>query len=80
MNFRTFGVNTFGDHQDGERALMRGVLINAWRDLKSKNRNEKEEATRWFLDNREGNLFSFVSVCSYLGLKPNWIRKRLGLA
>ena len=35
------------------------------------------EAEKWFFTNVSRRLFSFVSLCTALGLEPEWIRKRL---
>ncbi|OGF69860.1 hypothetical protein A3H65_03175 [Candidatus Giovannonibacteria bacterium RIFCSPLOWO2_02_FULL_45_14] len=36
-----------------------------------------DDAEAWFMDESDGGLFSFVSVCEILGLDPAYVRKGL---
>ncbi|HEY3303097.1 MAG TPA: hypothetical protein VGL70_06130 [Candidatus Binatia bacterium] len=40
-------------------------------------RQAARDAEKWFLSNDSRDLFSFISVCTVLGLEPEFIRKKL---
>lgn len=82
-----------GIRQDsGERRLRRAILqdaVNCLRGLRScrgpyGNRSESwvkarlmAEAEAWFRSDETDYPFSFVNVCTALGLEVGWLRKRL---
>ncbi len=72
------------DHGQGEFALMRAVLEDAFNcfvkpfveDGKRAQRLAKE-AEAWFFSQDECWPFSFVNICTALGLDPDYVRKGL---
>ncbi len=67
-----------------EAALMCAVLEDAFLCFKRQFETEKrciprtaQEAEEWFFSDDSHGLFSFVSICTVLGLEPEFIRKRL---
>src|SRR2546422_2034773 len=67
-----------------EAALVRAVLENALtcfqRQFETEGRHvqrEAQEAEEWFFSDDAHWLFSFVSVCTVLGLEPESVRQRL---
>lgn len=67
-----------------EAALMRAVLEDALECFQMKfdierplAKRKAREAEEWFFNDDSSELFSFVSVCSVLGLGPECIRQRL---
>ncbi len=70
--------------ETGEVALMRAVLEDAIgcfqrAAVSGKRRYQRlaKEAEEWFFAKEDGYLFSFMNICSVLGLNPEYIR--LGL-
>ena len=68
-----------------EVALMCAVLEDAfdcfYQQFVSRSRRAKSlsrEAEKWFFSDDSESIFSFVSICTVLGLDPNVIRRRLG--
>jgi hypothetical protein len=68
-----------------ETALLYAVLEDAFLcyqrqfevRMRSIQRHAAREAEEWFFSDDSRELFSFVSVCTALGLEPDFIRKRL---
>ena len=67
-----------------EAALMCAVLEDAFLcfqrqfEIESRSvRRAAQEAEEWFFSDDSHGLFSFVSICTVLGLEPEFIRKRL---
>ena len=69
--------------ESGEIALVRAVLIDAiscfQRPSVGTRRDQRlvKEAEEWFFSNKDSQPFSFLNICSVLGLEPEYIR--LGL-
>jgi hypothetical protein len=70
--------------RSGIPSLMAAVLGDAvecfWKQLGSTNRQDlrlAREAEAWFLSENDSSLFSFVNICTVLGLDPDYIRTRL---
>ena len=61
-----------------EKNLLRAVLMSAMYDLK-KSGQVAEEAKHFFLSPEDDYLFSFNSICSYLGVDPKRILLVTGL-
>lgn len=71
-------------HEMGETTLMCAVLQDAinclQRSVVSETRRSRRlarEAEEWFFSNEDGYVFSFVHICTVLGLDPEYLR--LGL-
>lgn len=71
-------------HQRGEVALMHAVLDdaitcfqNGARSTSRRAQRLAHEAEAWFFTDDPTWLFSFVSICSVLGLEPDYIRSGL---
>ena len=69
-----------------EIELMTAVLEDAvlcyFKNIECKTRKERKifnETQEWFFTNSEDDLFSFKSVCSYLGIDADYIRRSLVL-
>lgn len=62
-----FGVSSNNKYCHEIRELMRAIMLLAIRDLQSSGRH-RDEALAFFLSEEEDYLFSFTSICRYLGL------------
>jgi hypothetical protein len=66
-----------------ETALMYAVLEDAFlcfqkqSEVDIRSIQQAREAEEWFFSDDSYALFSFVSICTVLGLEPEFIRKRL---
>jgi hypothetical protein len=60
-----------------ETALMYAVLEDAFSCLQGQIKPQAQRAEEWFFSDGSKSLFSFVSICKALELKPEHIRKRL---
>ena len=72
------------DHGQGEFALMRAVLEDAFNcfvkpfiEDGQRARRLAKEAEAWFFSRDEGWPFSFVNICTALGLDPEYVRRGL---
>jgi hypothetical protein len=68
--------------RDGEKRLMLAVLESATEDFQKyvlSNRKRGKElfqaAEDWILDNDDPSFFSFVNICEYLQLNPDYLRQ-----
>ncbi len=61
-----------------ERNLMRAILRGVLEDIK-KTGEPFREARNYILSDDDSYVFSFVSVCSHLGLCPRTIRRVVGI-
>jgi hypothetical protein len=62
-----------------EKELMWRVFELAKRDLEGPDRYLRYKARKWFMDNDEDHVFSFLSICGHLKSCPERTRKALGL-
>jgi hypothetical protein len=67
-----------------ERSLMLALLEDAvvcfQKHLLSRNKYGQElfrEVEDWLLEEQSDRIFSFSSVCEFLGLEPEWMRREL---
>ena len=66
-----------------ETALMYAVLEDAFLclqkhlEMDASSIDQAREAHDWFFNDTSEGLFSFLSICTALGLKPEFVRKRL---
>lgn len=67
-----------------ETALMYAVVEDAFQCFQRRFENENPviqraagQAEEWFFSNDDHGLFSFVAICTALGLEPDFIRKKL---
>ena len=71
-------------HHKGLAALMYAMLEDAFNcfvkqfvDNGLRTRHLAQEAEEWFFSTDEGWPFSFINVCTVLGLNPEYVRKGL---
>ena len=61
-----------------ERTLMVSILLRAFLDYYSNQYELREDATRWiFEEENEREVFSFLWICSQLGLSPTALTQKL---
>ena len=78
-----YGAPRKAYQESGEIALIRAVLIDAiscfQKPSTGTRRDQRlaQEAEEWFFSAKDGQPFSFINICSALGLEPEYIR--LGL-
>lgn len=61
-----------------EKTLLSAILVNAITDLRHDG-VDAVRATEYMLNSNDDYLFSFQSVCNYLGLDPKKILRLAGL-
>lgn len=73
--------NTTRVYFEGEYKLLHAILENAIEDFLGHKATQKEQklAKLWFLSKDSSYVYSFESVCSYLNLSSNAIRRKLSL-
>jgi hypothetical protein len=72
--------------QQPELELMTAVLDDAvlcyFKNIQCRTRREKRifnETQEWFFSNDEDGLFTFKSICSHLGVDPDYVKRGLVL-
>ncbi len=74
FEFNNFRPKTFTP----ERQLVFGVLIYAIIDYLSANRKAYfRDAQKWFNSKEDDYIYSFCSICSLLGVRPDTFRTKL---
>lgn len=76
--FTAYDEHTPRDSAVGEKMLMQAILRGAMEDL-SKSGDVQRQAKYFFLSNETTYLYSFLSICTHLGLCPKTVRGSVGL-
>lgn len=57
--------------------LMRAIILRAIDDFRTKNGEVKDDAVSYFESEDDEYIFSFLSICRYLGLHPYLVRQEI---
>lgn len=68
---------TPGEEAKGINKLLGHLLMYAVRELDGDNLTKREDAREWFESTDEKFLFSFLNICDYLDLNPDYVKKQI---